>query len=336
MEAHVREWKIRRALVRGALQGEGEDVQALRTEAKKHRSEGFGWFVDGFDDVETSEILTSLSAMGIQTSEDEFRSFADELPGPHEIAEKWSAQAQLTDPRQVELPWLAARTLWARWLGDKLSLETATDSLEAAIAEFEGADGARKGDGALVPIRRLIALSEGEREVAFAIADELPFRLWAWILEVLRDTRDAADLAGWRDSVEALAILFPSEPVLRLVHARFLAHHGAKEEARAEIGAALAGNSPESYQLCHASEAHLALGEPNESLAHAEAALLLADDEDDDREASGILRRALVALDREAEHGSRVEALHAQRRRDVLARRKQRRKQERKKGKRRR
>ena len=336
MEAHVREWKTRRALIRGSLRGDREDVKALKAEAAQHREAGMGWFVDGFDGVETAEILSALGDVGITTGEEAFRAYADELPGPHEVAERWSGEAQLTDPRHGDLLWLAARALWARWLPDVMSLETAADALEEAITEFEASETPRSGDGALPALKRLVDLSEGERLVASALAEELPFRLWAWVLELLRDTRDAEDLGAWGERVDELSVLFPSEPVLRLLHARFLAHHDASDEAKAEIERALSGGAPESYQLCHAAQAHLALGDSDEALAFGKRALLLADDEADEEEAIEILRRALEALGRSGEHAEMVESIHAERRRDALARRKQRRKKDRKKGRKRR
>ncbi len=335
MEAHVREWKIRRALIQGTLRGDHDDVKALRAEAAAARSAGFGWHVDGFEGVAPEEILRELDGIGIGMTEAKFKEVAQEAPGPHEIAEMWSAGANLSDERHQDLPWLAARALWACWLPETLSLETASDSLESTIATFEEGKTRRSGDGALVVFRMLIEIGEGEPEVVSAIADEIPFRLWAWVLEILRDTREGEDFAAWKECVESLIPLFPSEPVLRLLHARFLANNGVGEGARAEITLALTGRPPESYHLSHAAEAHLALGDGAEAMRHAENALLIAEDESDEEEATNILGRALESLDRSAEHASRVEAVIAQRRRDALARRKKRRKQDRKKGKKR-
>ena len=183
------------------------------------------------------------------------------------------------------------------------------------------------------------SLADGEYRVAEALSDELPLRIWPWILDGFR-TEKCGDSAveEWLDAGEGLVPIFPSEPILRAVMARMAAANGIEDRARSLITAALDGPGlQQGYVLTEVARAYGHLDETGHAFAFAEKAFVLGEDEEDEEGALETIRAisALAGLDSEME--SRVQGARKAKADARLARRRERRKKDRKgKGKRRR
>ena len=94
----------------------------LRRHAARDVSERPDWWYKGLEGTPTEEIVTTLSSLGIQTNEAQFREQAHACGSVETLAEAWLAKSR---PAGIweDYAWLAARALWPRWAPDLFSIE---------------------------------------------------------------------------------------------------------------------------------------------------------------------------------------------------------------------
>ena len=199
MSTWIAEWRYRRAVYQGKALTHPEIENEIRDAAASHKADGQPWLVEGFVGKSSEDICAVLKSMGVVVDQTAFIAQATEAPGPAEIGEGWAAE---TGQREGYAPMtfeLAARALWKLWLPEDPSIETAAEELEEGLwAAAKGEEGQARR---LATIQRFLSLADGEYRVAEALSDELPLRIWPWILDGFR-TEKCGDSAveEWLDA----------------------------------------------------------------------------------------------------------------------------------------
>lgn len=335
MSKRSREWKAWRAAARGELPNlPDENYRAFRQRAEEDRKTGYGWFADGFDDLPTDAVFAELQRIGLEVDEEGFRKAAYGRPGPTEISDAWEDRVRVTDERDELLPWLAARTLWARLLPDDISVETEADAIEAGIREVRRAG---KDANPLPVILRIADACEGDPEIFDAIDDELHHNLGQWILMQVKSQRGLEAVEPWTEAVKALSPAMESGGLIELASAALLAKHDKAEEARSVVGQVLAEHGDLPLVLARASEVYLLAEDAGTAERVARRGIVLSEEDDEALECRGALSDALEAQGRAAQLPRIWQEATAERRARALERRAERRRREKrgKKGKRR-
>ena len=332
----IAEWRYRRAVYRGQLKAHPELEHEIREDAAEHRTSGRPWMVEGFDGVQADEICTQLGAFGVEVNEVEFLSRAEAVPGPREIALEWLDTADKKDGYTPFMLELAARSLWRRWAVEMPSVETAADEIEEGV--LAGSGGKGTPEGALETIERFAELSEEYPLLAEAISDELPVRIWPWILDHYRAEKPGSrSVEDWLEAGESLISVFPSRPIMHAVMGRFAASNGAGEAAKDHVEKALSqGGADVSYVLVEVALAYASMSEDGLATSFAERAVLTSEDEQDEEAAEATIREVCVRLGCAGEAEERIHQAKKARMEMTLAKRRNRRRKDKKgKGKRR-
>lgn len=330
MTKRAREWKAWRAAARGELASLSEDqYRSFRQKAEEDRSSGYGWFADGLEDVSTEVILGHLRRVGIDTDEERFVATAAGQPGPQEVSDAWEREAVVEDERDVFLPWLAARALWARLLPDETSIETEADAIEA------GMRASRKGgsDAVLAVLQRLAQSADSSPDVFDALDDELHVNLGSWVLARLAEAAELTDVEPW---VAAAALLEPalaSEGLGPTAVAMLLARNGQPDRAREMVSQVMTEFGDQAMLVHHVADVHVVLGDGSMGERMATRAIALAESDEEAEGVRDVLREALALQGREAEEGRVYMEALAERRRRELERRAERRRREKRGGK---
>lgn len=329
MSRRSREWKAWRAAVRGELPALPEDqYRSFRQKADEDRAAGYGWFVDGLEGMDTAEILRLLGRVGVAVDEPGFRALAREQPGPTEISDAWEDVIRVSDERDAWLPWLAARTLWARLCADDPSIETAADGIEQAIRAARKAPAAEK----LAAIQRIAEAAEGAEDVFDALDDEIHLNLGSWIVTQLEEARDLEDVEPWVAAVRALSPVMASHGLVEVALATLLARHDHGDAAREELGTVMASYGDIGPIVHHVAEVYVLLEDGATAERMAIRAIAVSDDDQEAGAVREVLGEALTLQGRGGElHVVFTEALAERRRRD-LERRAERRKREKRGG----
>ena len=335
MNERAREWKVFRAVVRGMLPADPDTRKEWKAEARQYEEAGMPWLVDGFRESDPESVVASLKDVGITTDQASFVALADAVPGPYEVAGQWVESAQITDLENVDRAWMAARRLWAEWLPDTPSIETAGDAIEDAIFSYEKSGDEEKEAKLYHALNLFVEASEGDRLVADALVSELPVHFWSWLMRKVDGVEGAKNVEEWLGLGEKLALLFPSEPVFRLAIARFRHRHGQHGEAQEEVAAILSGQPPVPFLLYQGAETYHALGLSERALGLAERGLSSPGDEQDDQDGAALITKIMTSLGRGEEAANRIAQARAERKRGELEKRKDRRRRD-KKNKRRR
>lgn len=332
----IAEWRYRRAVYRGLLKVHPEIEHEIREHASQHRTSGRPWMIEGFDSVQPTDICAQLAEMGVEVSEEAFLKRAEDVPGPKEIALEWLGFVAEKDgytPFQLEL---AARALWRKWAVEMPSVESAADEIEEGLLKVAGGQGSP--EIALRTIERFGEFSEGYYRLAEAISDELPMRIWPWILDQYRAERTGErSVDEWLKAGEELIPVFPSRPILHAVLSRFAAANGAAETAKSHGEQAMeTGGADVSYVLVEVALAFASLGEDGLATTFSERALVTSEDEQDEQAAEQAIRLVCDRLGCASEAEGRVHRAKKSRMEMNLAKRRSRRRKDKKgKGKRR-
>lgn len=330
MSRRSREWKAWRAAVRGELQALPEDqLRSFRQKAEEDRAAGYGWFVDGLEGMETGDIFRLLAGIGLDVDEASFRSVAEGQPGPREVSDAWERAMRATDEREVWLPFLAARVLWARLCADDPSVESEADAIEQAIRASRKAGPAER----LAALERIAVASEGSADVFDALDDELHLNLGSWVVTQIDQARGVEDVEPWVRVVGELSPVLGSHGLIEVALATLLTHNGDPDRARGLLGEVLAQHGDISPIVRQAAEVYLDLEDGPTAERVASRAIVIAEDDDEAGEVREVLAKALALQGRAAEAGAAFTAALAERRRRELERRAERRKKERKGGK---
>ena len=181
-------------------------------------------------------------------------------------------------------------------------------------------------------------LSEGDSMVADAISEELPIRVWPWVLDQYRaETLGDKPITDWLTVGEALLPLFPSGPILLAAMGRMGAVNGADEEAKKHLEASLEGGGANaSFVLLEVALGYAALGEDALAFAMGERALVCAEDSQDEEDAVAVIGKVCERLGCPETAESRVHQARKNRMEQTMAKRRDRRRKDKKgKGKRR-
>ena len=337
MSTWIAEWRYRRAVYQGKTLTHPEIENEIRDAAASHKADGQPWLVDGFSGKAADDICAVVRGFGVETDMESFQDLASNLPGPAEVAEAWveaSGRREGYGPMSLEL---AARALWRIWLPEDPSIETAAEELESGL--WSAAKGAEGQATRLKTIQRFIQLVDGEYRVAEALSDELPLRIWPWILDGYRlEECGESSIDEWLQAGDELVPIFPSEAILKAVMARMAAANGQEEIARQAIMSALEGPGiQQGYVLTEVARAYGHLDEVGHAFSFAEKAFVLGEDSDDEQDAVETIRAICSASGLESQVDERILGARKAKADARLAKRRERRKQDRKgKGKRRR
>lgn len=330
MTRRAREWKAWRAAARGELSALPEDqYRSFRQKAEEDRKTGYGWFADGLDDESTDVILGHLRRVGIDIDAEGFVAAADGQPGPKELSDVWEQRAVIHDERDVYLPWLAARTLWARLLPDETSIETEADAIEA------GMRAARKGGNAevLYVLQRIAAAADGSPDVFDALDDELHINLGSWVLTRVAEAKDVEDVEPWVAAAAAIEPALETDGIGPAAIAMLLARNGHPDRARDIVSQVMVEFGDNGTVVHHVADVHIVLGDGTMGERMAARAIALAEDDDEAEGVRSALKEALALQGREVDEGRVFMEALAERRRRELERRAERRRREKRGGK---
>ena len=289
-----------------------EAENEIREEASHYRTTGSAWYVEGLDGTSDTEIVELLQGVGIETNEKSFREQAEVTPGPIEIAGAWEEQARFDEAMTRELLELSARALWKKWAPEVPCIESAADRLESLLHAVNSKDS--KDVSALSVVHLFTELSEGDEDVAEAISAELPMRIWPWILDRFRFGDDVIEPpSDWLKAGEVLVPIFPSLAILEGVMGRFAAKHGVEDEAKDLLQRSLEhGGNDSSFVLVELAIGYADLDEDGLATTLAEKALILAEDEEDEKDACVAIRKV---CERAGRSGEAEEQIHAAKKR---------------------
>lgn len=328
----IAEWRFKRAIYRGKLTAHPEVEHEIREEASQHRAGGRGWYVEGLDGVGDDEILKHLQDVGVTTSKEEFQEMAPDMPGPTEVAMGWLSSVQGSEGYTPVLLELAARALWKRWMTDVPSIEDAGDLMEDLMLKARHSE--TGPEDALFAMEKFIELSEGDSMVADAISEELPIRIWPWILDQYRaETLGERSIEDWMKAGEEILPLFPSSAILLATMGRMGASCGAEDVARKHLEDSLeSGGAHASFVLTEVALGYASLGEDGLAFAMGEKALVCAEDTQDEKDAAATIEQVCERLGCPERAESHIHQAKKNRMEQTMAKRRDRRRKD-KKGK---
>lgn len=339
MTIQMGKWKRWRAVAANKLAPEpGMDGRAIRDEAIALRSRGLKWFTTGFEDWDPEQIIHILKQHGVVTSEQWFQDNAKNYPGPTEIAEIWSQSLTETgkDAMYVAiLPYLAARALWAKLLPDVASIETTADKIESRLLTATHLKQKPNERDILATAEFIATQLEGSTAVRKALDAELPVTIGTWFVNALHGLNEMEDPAAWQKVTDALAPNLNSECYLHgfLSLAMAKAGHGDHALAATERAVAIGDDAPSLYQVC-AQAVHKA-GLYQRAVELAKEALLRCDYEPHSEHAARLtLGLALEALGQEGDMDRHLQEVNLNKRKQMLALRKDRKRKDKKAGRR--